>query len=44
MRFKIGCRLAYQTEPPVTFVFNIEAQRFPLMLRRRRPGPAEFQA
>ncbi|BDG73833.1 transglutaminase-like domain-containing protein [Roseomonas fluvialis] len=28
MRFKIGCRLAYQTESPVPFVFNIEAQRF----------------
>ncbi|CAH0250742.1 transglutaminase family protein [Roseomonas sp. CECT 9278] len=29
MRFRIGCRLAYQTESPVPFVFNIEAQSFP---------------
>jgi transglutaminase-like putative cysteine protease len=29
VRFRIGCRLAYQTESAVPFVFNIEAQSFP---------------
>jgi transglutaminase-like putative cysteine protease len=29
MRFKIGSRLAYQTQSPVSFVFNVEAQSFP---------------
>lgn len=28
MRFKIGCRLAYQTQSPVPLIFNIEAQGF----------------
>ena len=29
MRFKIGSRLAYQTQSPVSFVFNVEAQSLP---------------
>jgi transglutaminase-like putative cysteine protease len=29
MCFRIGCRLAYQTESAVPFVFNVEAQSFP---------------